>query len=492
MRLLKDGRSRIFLSMIQQIRITQTHNAEPQTRLRPSTIARGFGGQGGFSGLGISPGLLSVLATLKFQTPTPIQSKAIPVAIEGKDIIGIAQTGTGKTLAFGIPLIQRLMQNPQGTGLIILPTRELALQVAEALESLGRVFRIKTAVLIGGVAMGFQLRMIQRRPNIIIGTPGRIIDHLRQRTLDLRSIAILVLDEADRMLDMGFAPQVNQILEAVPKDRQTMLFSATMPENIVRIATRHMKLPLRVEVAQSGTAAARVEHELFVVKKDQKTRLLDKVLGEHKGSVLLFSRTKHGAKKICRDIKAMGHSAAEIHSNKSLMQRREALEGFKLGKYRVLVATDIASRGIDVKGIEVVINYDLPENPEDYVHRIGRTGRAGQAGRAISFVVPEQRYKVREIERLTRITLPFSRLPDLPAVAPSDSRGAKAGLPPARIATPARSRYSVSGGRSVAGGPARPSTHVVDEDRRPAFSRRTQTHVRRGFSRPSRPSHSRY
>ncbi len=424
--------------MIQQTKTVQQHSSEPQTRLRQS-----YGGQGGFSGLGIAPKLLEVLAGLKFQTPTPIQSKAIPVAIEGKDIIGIAQTGTGKTLAFGIPLIQRIIQAGQGMGLVIVPTRELALQDNESLEILGRAFRIKTAVLIGGVAMGYQLRTLQRRPNIIIGTPGRIIDHLRQRTLDLRSVSILILDEADRMLDMGFAPQVNQILEAVPKDRQTMLFSATMPENIVRIATRHMKLPVRVEMAQSGTAAERVDHELFVVKKDQKTRLLDKVLQEYKGSVLLFSRTKHGAKKICRDIKAMGHSTAEIHSNKSLAQRREALEGFKLGKYRVLVATDIASRGIDVKGIEVVINYDLPENPEDYVHRIGRTGRAGQAGRAISFVVPEQRYKIREIERLTRSSFPITPLPELP--------------------------------------PARPSTNVFDEDRRPAFTRRTQTHVRRGL-----------
>ena len=439
----------------------QAHSPEPQTRLRPTSAnamagRQGYGGQGGFSGLGIAPSLLSVLANLKFQTPTPIQVKAIPTAIEGKDIIGIAQTGTGKTLAFGIPLIQRIIQAGQGMGLVIVPTRELALQDAESLESIGRTFRIKTAVLIGGAAMGYQIRMIQRHPHIIIGTPGRIIDHLRQRTLDLRSVKILILDEADRMLDMGFAPQVNQILEAVPKDRQTMLFSATMPENIVRIATRHMKLPVRVEVARSGTAAASVEHELFMVKKDQKTRLLDKVLSEHKGSVLLFSRTKYGAKKICRDIKNMGHSAAEIHSNRSLAQRREALEGFKLGKYRVLVATDIASRGIDVKGIEVVINYDLPENPEDYVHRIGRTGRAGQAGRAISFVVSEQHYKVREIERLTRSSFPISPLPELP--------------------------------------PVRPGVRVADEGR-PAYTSRPQTRLRRGFHRQGRfkrPSRFRY
>jgi ATP-dependent RNA helicase RhlE len=248
------------------------------------------------------------------------------------------------------------------------------------------------------------------------------------------------------MLDMGFAPQVNQILEAVPKDRQTMLFSATIPENIVKIASRHMKLPVRVAIALSGTAAEHVEHQLFVVKKDQKNRLLDKVLQEYKGSVLLFSRTKHGAKKICRDIKVMGHSVAEIHSNRSLAQRREALEGFKLGRYRVLVATDIASRGIDVKNIELVINYDLPENPEDYVHRIGRTGRMGQVGRAISFVVPEQRYKIREIERLTRLSFPVSPLPELPSARPAvhdtdQERPSFGRRPQRRFNRPSRSRY---------------------------------------------------
>ena len=261
--------------------------------------------------------------------------------------------------------------------------------------------------------MGYQIQALRRNPHIIIGTPGRIIDHLNQRTVDFRKVIILILDEADRMFDMGFAPQIAKILQSVPKERQTMLFSATMPDNIVRIATSHMKLPVRVEIARSGTTVDKVEHELFVVRKDQKNLLLNKLLGSYKGSVLLFSRTKFGAKRICRDIKTLGHSAAEIHSNRSLAQRREALEGFKIGKYRVLVATDIASRGIDVKGIELVLNYDLPESPEDYVHRIGRTARAGMAGRAISFVMPEQRHKVRGIERLTRIVLPVSQLPEL-------------------------------------------------------------------------------
>jgi len=381
-----------------------------------------------FTGLGIAPRLLDIIANLKFTTPTPIQEKAIPVAIEGKDIIGIAQTGTGKTLAFGVPMIQRIGQT-KTMGLIILPTRELALQVEEMLHRVGRPLGLRTALLIGGMSMRPQMSAIHRNPHIIIGTPGRIIDHLNQKTLSLSNVSILVLDEADRMLDMGFAPQIKQILAKVPKDRQTMLFSATMPDDIVRMATEHMKLPFRVEIARSGTAAERVEQELFVVKKEDKLSLLKKLLEEYRGTVLVFSRTKHGARRITRAVEAMGHTAAEIHSNRSLGQRRNALEGFKRGVYRVLVATDIASRGIDVVGIELVINFDIPDDPGDYVHRIGRTGRAGAAGRAISFATPDQRNAVRDIERLLKTFIKVSKLPELPALprpspgeAPHESR----------------------------------------------------------------------
>ena len=283
--------------------------------------------------------------------------------------------------------------------------------------------------------MGLQIQAVRKRPRIVIGTPGRIIDHLDRRTLALGNVSVLVLDEADRMLDMGFAPQIARILQAVPKERQTMLFSATMPDDILAIARMYMKLPVRVEIAPSGTAPERVEHELFFVMKDQKNRLLDKLLQEYKGSVLVFSRTKHGAKRICRDVRNMGHTAAELNSNRSLSQRREALEGFRSGRYRVLAATDIASRGIDVKGIELVINYDIPENPEDYVHRIGRTGRAEMAGRAISFVMPDQRHKVRGIERLMRASLPVATLPVLP---PSRGRSPlqRGEGPPSRFSPP--------------------------------------------------------
>jgi len=371
-----------------------------------------------FNGLGIAPQILDLLSRSGFKTPTSIQHKAIPTAVEGKDIIGIAQTGTGKTLAFGIPLVQQIVKAGKGKGLIILPTRELALQVNETIQKIGRLFGIKTAVLIGGAPIRNQIQTLRNNPNVIIGTPGRIIDHIEQRTLNLHDVTILVLDEADRMFDMGFAPQINKILHVVPRERQTMLFSATMPDGIVKIASNHMKLPVRVEIARSGTTAEKVDHELFVVRKEQKLPLLMKLLGEYKGSVLVFIRTKFGAKKICVALRNMGISASEIHSNRSLGQRKEALEGFKSGRFRVLVATDIASRGIDVKGIELVMNFDLPENPEDYVHRIGRTGRAGMSGKAISFAMPDQGSKVREIEKLTRIYLPISKLPELPQLQP--------------------------------------------------------------------------
>ncbi|OHA09383.1 MAG: hypothetical protein A3B37_02365 [Candidatus Sungbacteria bacterium RIFCSPLOWO2_01_FULL_59_16] len=368
---------------------------------------------GTFYGLGIAPAMLEILERLRFATPTPIQRQSIPIAIEGKDVVGIAQTGTGKTLAFGIPMLQRLAKT-KGRGLIILPTRELALQVDEAIRQLGKSLGLRTAVLIGGLSMQPQIQAIRGNPHVVIATPGRLIDHLNQKIIRLDTVHVLVLDEADRMLDMGFAPQIKRILEAIPRDRQTMLFSATMPNEIMKMAATYMKLPIRVEIAPTGTTVERVTQELFIVSREAKMRLLEKILNEYRGSTLVFTRTKHGARKITKSVRGMGESAAEIHSNRSLAQRRDALDGFKSGKYRVLIATDIAARGIDVVGIEVVVNFDLPSNAEDYVHRIGRTARAGRAGHAISFAMPDQRNEVRDIERLIRKPLPVSRLPELP------------------------------------------------------------------------------
>lgn len=368
-----------------------------------------------FNGLGLAPRLLEILQHKGFTVPTPIQSQAIPVAISGKDVMGIAQTGTGKTLAFGLPMLQSIAASKK-MGLVVLPTRELALQVNETLESLGRSFGLKTSVLIGGESMHRQLSSLRRGPHILIATPGRLIDHLEQKTARLDKVGILVLDEADRMLDMGFAPQLKQIMKTVPALRQTMLFSATMPAEIISIANSYMKLPIRVEVAPSGTTA-NVSQEIIFVQKHDKPEQLKKILAEYKGSTLVFSRTKFGAKKIAQMVRNAGHTASEIHSNRSLNQRIEALQGFKMGKYRVLVATDIAARGIDVTGIELVVNYDLPEQAEDYVHRIGRTGRAGLEGHAISLATPDQQRDVKDIERLIKKQLPTSRVAGSPAPA---------------------------------------------------------------------------
>ncbi len=416
----------------------------------------------GFTGLGIAPLLLEVVNALRFKLPTPIQAKSIPIGMAGQDLIAIAQTGTGKTLAFGIPMIQRLSKI-KGRILVLLPTRELALQVDEALHPFAAKMHQLTAVLIGGESIEFQQRALKKHPRIIIATPGRLIDMIEQRRIALSDIEILVLDEADRMLDMGFAPQINKILALVPKQRQTMLFSATMPREIVAIAQRHMQLPVQVEIAPPGTTAERVNQEVFFVGRDAKTRLLEVILRDTPGPVLVFTRTKHGARRLARQLRNIGHGAAEIHSDRTQGQRRSALDGFKSGRYSILVATDIAARGIDVTGIELVVNYDLPTNSEDYVHRIGRTARAGRAGRAISFATLDQAVEVKKIERLIRAALPVSKLPQLPpdrSAPRSDSQPARA----ARASQPPDSRSEQR--RFPSSPPASPSHYDKTMQRR--------------------------
>lgn len=390
-----------------------------------------------FQGLGIAPKFLEILAKNGYTVPTPIQHQCIPVANEGKDIIGIAQTGTGKTLAFGIPMLQSLAQKP-GQGLVVVPTRELAVQVAQMLHQVGHPAGMRTAVVIGGESMDRQIKLLRAQPHVVIATPGRLIDHLQQRTASLSNVRIIVLDEADRMLDMGFAPQINSIMERVPQQRQTMLFSATMPEGIVKVAARHMKMPVRVEVAPPGSAPKDVSQELFFVEAQDRIALLESLLTDYHGSVLVFTRTKFGAKKLARQLRTAGQNTIELHSNRSPGQRRDAMEGFKIGRYRVLVATDIAARGIDVSGIELVVNFDLPENPEDYVHRIGRTGRAGSVGHAVSFAMPHQRADVKNIEQLIRRAV---RVSPVPAHARGRARTEAAPPLPAR---PASSVYRPS------------------------------------------------
>ncbi|MBL7057909.1 DEAD/DEAH box helicase [Patescibacteria group bacterium] len=369
---------------------------------------------GSFRDLGIGDNFLSVLTKMGFETPTPIQHQVIPGALQGKDIVGIAQTGTGKTLAFGIPMIQRIALY-KGQGLILVPTRELAIQVEESLKQIGTPLGLRCVVVIGGTSKIPQVRELRRNPHIVIATPGRLVDLMNQGEYSLKRVNYIALDEADRMLDVGFLPQIKRILQTAPKERQTMLFSATMPKTIAALASAFMKLPLRIEIAPQGTSAENVEQEIFVVVKNEKTRLLDSLLQQYNDDVvLIFSRTKHGAKHIARDIRNMGHTATEIHSNRSQSQRQAALEGFTNGKFRIMVATDIAARGIDVKSISLVINFDLPDNLDDYVHRIGRTGRAGRCGKAISFVAPTEKYDVKKIEQLIRKTLTLVDLPILP------------------------------------------------------------------------------
>jgi ATP-dependent RNA helicase RhlE len=352
-----------------------------------------------FSDLQISANILKVLEKLKLSEPTPIQEKAIPAALSGDDIIGVAQTGTGKTFAFAIPMIQRIALD-KGQGMIIAPTRELASQVEESFKKLGTALGLKTAVLIGGEVMGKQLFQLRRNPHVIIATPGRLMDHLKRKTIKLDRLSVLVLDEADMMLDMGFLPQIKEILEQAPAEKQTMLFSATMPEAILRLAGKYMKTPISIEVAPQGTAAELVDQEIFIIKGEERFDRLHEELEKYKGSVLVFVRTKHGVKTLTMRLRDEGYAAKEIHSDLPLNKRKAALAAFKTGQARILVATDVAARGLDVKDIELVLNYNLPDSSEDYVHRIGRTGRAGKTGKAISFATPDQARDIQAIERL--------------------------------------------------------------------------------------------
>lgn len=383
-----------------------------------------------FTDFKIGKNFLTTLVKKGFNTPTPIQANVIPHALEGKDIIGVAQTGTGKTLAFGIPIIQRIALT-KGQGLIVVPTRELALQVEQSLSNISKELGLRTAVIIGGSSQVLQVRQLKTRPHLVIATPGRLVDLMNQGKYSLREINSITLDEADRMLDVGFLPQIKLILKTAPKERQTMLFSATMPSSIASLADTFMKAPHKTEIAPQGTSSKNINQNLFVINKNSKMQLLDLLLTEHiKDTTLIFSRTKHGAKRIARNIRNMGHTATEIHSNRTQSQRTAALNGFTNQKFRIMVATDIAARGIDVEHISLVINYDLPDNTEDYVHRIGRTGRAGRNGKAISFAMPEERNDVVKIERLIRKPLPILTLPTLPQERPK----------PTRIARPTQAR----------------------------------------------------
>jgi ATP-dependent RNA helicase RhlE len=390
----------------------------------------------GFVNLGIKDSILAVLQKMGLENPTPIQIKAIPVALDNQDLIGIAQTGTGKTFAFGIPMLH-ILADKKGRALVVLPTRELAGQVEENLHRLGNSFGLRTVCLIGGEPIGKQLYALRKKPHVLVATPGRLLDHIKRKSIVLDDISVLVLDEADMMFDLGFAPQIEEIMKLTPKGRQVMLFSATMPDSIMRLVSRHLRQPVHIEVAPAGTTADLVDQEIYLVSRDDKLTYLEKLLDEYKGTVLVFVRTKHGAANLTEKLKRDGYKAAEIHSNLSFNQRKNALAGFKSGLHRILVATDVAARGLDINDIELVVNYDLPDNSEDYVHRIGRTARAGKTGKAISFAVPSQKMEVKKIERLIKKELPYKKMARLATEPDRDYVEA-----PARQSYPSRNQSS--------------------------------------------------
>ena len=345
-----------------------------------------------FNELPIDNKLKNSIKFADFKTPTPIQSKSIPISLMGKDILGTAQTGTGKTLAFTIPMINKLILDKNAMALIICPTRELASQVMQTVLKLNvREIGIGNALLIGGEGMQKQLKKLKKRARIIVGTPGRINDHLKRQSLNLSKVSYLVLDETDRMLDMGFTPQIELILKFIPKQHQTLLFSATLPNNILRISEKYLNNPERIAVGSLSTPIEKIKQETFQITQDKKYHELINQLVERNGSILVFVKTKHGADKIVKRLKYDGHSADAIHGNLRQSKRERVINNFRNGKSRILIATDVAARGLDIPLIQHVINYDLPQVPEDYIHRVGRTGRAGKEGSALTFLTPSDR-----------------------------------------------------------------------------------------------------
>jgi ATP-dependent RNA helicase RhlE len=372
-----------------------------------------------FTEFGLAAPILKALASEGYEKPTPIQSQAIPHVLTGRDLCGIAQTGTGKTAAFALPILHRLSEKPRAPirkgcrVLVLSPTRELAGQIADSFRTYGRNLRLTTSVVFGGVTIGKQERELANGVDILVATPGRLLDLVDRRSLSLRDVEILVLDEADQMLDLGFIHALKRIVTLLPKERQSLFFSATMPKTIASLADDFLRNPAKVAVAPVATTAERVEQTVMFVPTNRKLALLETVLRDPAiDRVLVFTRTKHGADKVVRGLDKAGIAGAAIHGNKSQPQRERALAAFRAGTCRVLVATDIAARGIDVDGVTHVINYDLPNVPESYVHRIGRTARAGASGLAISFCNDEERAYLKDIEKLTRLKVPVMPLPE--------------------------------------------------------------------------------
>jgi len=431
--------------------------------MTPESLTPDAALHGSFADLGLSAQLLKALSEEGYTTPTPIQAKAIPHVLAGRDLFGCAQTGTGKTAAFALPLIDRLRAAPRKPEprrcrvLVLAPTRELAAQIHESFLSYGRHSGVRAAVIYGGVGQQRQARAMMHGVDVLVATPGRLLDLIGQRLVDIRSVEYLVLDEADRMLDMGFIHDVRKIVGQMPRDRQTLFFSATLPAEVRDLADSMLRNPLEVRTAPRSTPAETVSQSVVFVAKREKKALLVKLLREEAtGRVIVFARTKHGADKLHRDLEKAGIDAAAIHGNKSQAQREKALAAFKSPRPPVLVATDIAARGIDVDDVAHVVNFELPHEPETYVHRIGRTGRAGQTGAAVSFCDAEERSRLTAIERLLCRPIPARNQP--PAGDPA--AGMAESVPPARSSdrgTASRRQVRGRPGRAPGRGPSRPA-----------------------------------
>ncbi|MBE9111285.1 DEAD/DEAH box helicase [Nodosilinea sp. LEGE 07298] len=407
-----------------------------------------------FEQLGLTTGLLRAVADQGYTEPTPIQQKAIPAILDGQDILASAQTGTGKTAGFTLPLLQRLAANKTSgkripRALVLTPTRELAAQVGESVITYGKHMPFRAAMIYGGVSFGGQIRQLRQGVDILIATPGRLLDHVSQGTIDLSAVEILVLDECDRMLDMGFIHDIRKIMGRLPDERQTLMFSATFSKPIQQLAHTLLKSPVQIEVAQRNTTADRVEQVVHPVDRHRKRELLSHIIGFHNWQqVLVFTRTKHGANRLAEQLAKDGLKTAAIHGNKTQAARARALKDFKQGRVRVLVATDVASRGIDIDQLPYVVNFELPNVPEDYVHRIGRTGRAGNEGRAVSLIGADEMPLLISIERMLKQSITQDVVPGYEPSFSTDTTTARAAGAPGK---PRRQRpRRRSGGSSSA------------------------------------------
>ncbi|WOI55772.1 DEAD/DEAH box helicase [Palleronia sp. LCG004] len=417
-----------------------------------------------FDMLGLSPKMTARLAEIGLKDPTPIQKQAIPHAMNGRDVMGLAQTGTGKTAAFGLPLVHAL--SAEGTkpeprsvrGLILAPTRELANQIAESLRNFAGGTHLSIAVVVGGVSINRQIGRLERGTDLLVATPGRLIDLIERKAVRLSDTRFLVLDEADQMLDMGFIHALRQIAPLLRPERQTMLFSATMPKLMSEIADKYLTNPVRIEVARPGQAADKVEQEVHFVSKEGKQDLLVECLSRHKDErALVFGRTKHGSERLMKQLDRAGFATASIHGNKSQGQRDRAIQGFKDGTIKVLVATDVAARGIDIPGVEYVYNYELPNVAENYVHRIGRTARAGRDGQAVAFCAPDEMSYLRDIEKVLKTKVTVASGAPWAEDTPPPKQGGRGGKP---------------GGGGGRGGPAKAKSGRPRRRSKPGGNRR--------------------